>query len=183
MKRWFAAFTLVALVAGCNLIPTEPYIKTNYFDLGFPDKDRQMPNRRLVIREFRKSGPYLAKMVFRNSPNHLSFDEYNRWSMEPTELLERYFVLAYDLEESDDGEKLELEGEILQFEGDLQTNEVKLILRLTVRGAESDDVVLEDVFRCETTVDEMTANEFAKGMKIAVDDVISQLDRRLLSKK
>lgn len=175
-----AAFSL-AVLTGCGILSPEPYINTNYYDIGFPDASRGKLTKQVRIKPITVKGPYQNRMVFRMTDTQLAFDEYNRWSPSPTSMLERYLLMAYDMETSEKAPKTawELTGEILRFEADLNKKTVDLDLYVTIRKEKSNSVALEKLFRKQVVVDSVTGNSFAAGMRKAVNQILVDLDKEL----
>lgn len=181
MKTVFAGLCLILLMSGCSILSTEPYISTNYYDIGYPEKMRGVLDYQFNEIEFKTQGPYYEKMVFRRNNNQLAFGEYSRWATRPVKMLERYFRLAYDKTADDIPAQRQfcLTGEILQFEADLNTNMINVILEVTIKSCDGKKVICHDILQESIPVKTVTAESYAKNMQLAIDKIIAVIDKRM----
>ncbi|HJO93758.1 MAG TPA: hypothetical protein QF753_10190 [Victivallales bacterium] len=171
-------FSLLILT-GCSIFPPQNDIKTNYFDIGFPkDNKSKLFNTPVIVDRITTTGPYYEKMVFRTSPTHLEYDEFNRWISPPSKMLKRYFILALEnenIKEIDLNNKtLKLNAEILCIEADLNKKLITMILRITIYQGDNQDVEHTEIINIQESMPAVSANQFAEKLKIAVNSAIDK---------
>ena len=168
----------VLFIMGCNLISQQPYISTVYFDLGAPVKLEDRKNWNLDVLNFETSGPYQTRMVFRREPNIIEFDEFNRWSLPPAEMIKRYFLIAY---KSENGifpnvvEKYQLKGILVQLEADLQTKTINIIIHIAIIETKSGKEIFTKTFTEKIQVKEVTGVAFSKATKETINKIITEI--------
>ena len=177
---------LLCITSGCSIFSAQSERKVNYFDIGFPETSSSTAiNKPLVIGDFISITPYFARMAFRTSETYLEFDDYNRWSSNPAQMLQRYFILALDNKGIDEVDKkndfLELNATILSLEADTENKIVTLILRIEVLSGNSEAIEYSEIIRIEEPLKEITANQFAISLKVAVDKAVDKT-KNILSK-
>ena len=182
MKKIFFVLLGTLFLTGCGMLSTQPYIQTYYYDIGSPSSEMDKKNWNLEIMSFDTSGPYQHKMVFRTGPNSIEFDEFNRWSMTPAIMLNRYLLMVYDC--GDDArpeivKKYSLKGEIVQLEADLPQKKVTLALRLLLYETVSGDSLWTRTFRQVIPVKKVTGDSYAAAVKQATDKILNELDTQL----
>jgi len=184
LKINFLVVSLMLLGCGCSILPTPPEVPVHYFDIGFP-KPMEKSEVSVMITPFVTSGPYNARMVFRNSANSIEFDEFNRWSDSPAELLQRYFTLALGAGkvQKKDSKQLVLSGELLRFDGDLTNNTANLILAISIRDKDGKEPISRHIFREKVSVTEVTASGYAKGMEQAVGKIVTAVKAKIRKQK
>lgn len=185
MKKLILFLFCAILISGCSLLSTQPYIQTFYFDIGSPNTDIGKNNTNIQIMTVSKSGPYRERMVFRTSPNSVRFDEFNRWSMHPTEMVKRYLTMIYNdtYQVPKNGQKLySLNAEIVQLEGDLANNKILLALHFELYEEENDNIIWEKTFKQQIPVQKVTGESFAKAVQYGMDNIVKDLDMCLDSK-
>lgn len=184
MKRAIMLMCCAIIFSGCSLIPMQPYIQTYYFDIGSPEASLGTPQKDLTIMNIARSGPYREKMVFRTSQTSVRFDEFNRWSMPPTEMIKRYLTMIYETNNevgSEKGKKYSLNGELTQLEADLPNKKVNLTIRFELNQSDSNKNVWLKSFSQQIPVQKVTGQSFAKAVKFGVDNIIKELDMHLES--
>ncbi len=113
----FAVFTVLLLSGGCL---TENYQETSYYDLAPP---KQIKQDHVYIRSVENSSGVGSKLIYRRNDNKLLVDEYNKFILQPDELLKRYLVST--LGGATTG-AIPVDLDILRFDADLATKEVYL---------------------------------------------------------
>jgi len=178
-KFFLGLFLFLSLFSfsGCSIFPHQNDTKTNYFDIGFPKKNKaNQLNTPIIIERVTTIGPYYEKMVFRTSTNHLEYDEFNRWISPPSKMLKRYFILALEnknIREIDTNSKvLKLNIEILRLEADLNQKLITLLIRITIH---QDNIEYSEIIDIQESMPEVSANQFAEKLKIAIDNAINQI--------
>ena len=172
----------VLFIMGCNLISQQPYIRTVYFDLGTPTSIIRGKNWNLDVVNFETSGPYQKRMVFRKEPKIIEFDEYNRWSLQPAEMVQRYFMLAYN---SENGifptveEKYLLKGIVVQLEGDLQNKVINIIIHIAIIETKTGKEIYNRTFIEKVPVREVTGASFAKATKDTLEKIITEISPQI----
>lgn len=174
------------LLAGCSLIPMQPYIQTYYYDIGTPKEHVLKKSWNLEIMSFDTSGPYQQRMVFRTGPNSIKFDEFNRWSMVPASMFKRYLLMVYDC--GDDNQpnvlkKYSLNAEIVQLEADLPNKMVNLAVRFSFYETVKGNTIWTRTFKQQIPVEKITGDSYAAGVKQAMDNIIQDLDTHLQEAK
>jgi len=168
----------VLFIMGCNLISQQPYINTVYFDLGAPEKLEEKKNWNLDVANFETSGPYQTRMVFRREPNIIEFDEFNRWSIPPAEMMKRYLLIAY---KSENGifpnvvEKYLLKGVLVQLEANLQKKTINIIIHIAIVETKSGKEIFTKTFTEKVPVKKITGAAFAKATKDTLNKIITKI--------
>ena len=170
---------LSSLTSGCSIFSAQPERKVNYFDIGFPDTSQstslKMP---LIINSFVSTSPYFARMVFRTSEMYLDMDDYNRWSSPPALMLKRYFILALESKSIDEVVMskafLELNATILSLEADTQKKLVTLIIKIDIKYGQNESLVNSEIIEIQEPLTEVSANQFAKTLRIAADKAVEK---------
>ena len=182
MQRTFLLLISAIILSGCNLIPAQPYIQTYYFDVGTPETAIKSNHQNIDITEVKRSGPYCERMVFRTSPNSVRFDEFNRWSMLPDEMIKRYLEMVYTCEADHQKEKIySLQAEIVQLEADLANNKVLVGINFELYTADNNNKIWEKTFSQQISVQKVTGESFAKAAQHGIDNIIKELDMHLTS--
>ena len=167
-----AALPLFIFTA-CSIIPEPEAIQVNYYDIGFPVKTYSgLPS--IKINTFSGTLGNETKMLFRTAPNKISIDIYNQWSQAPSNLLQRYFILAF----TDNGAAAPeyiLNGKILRMEGDLEKMQADIVVRVTVQRSSDSTVVLNTVLQASAPFKTKSASAFAEAMGTAVAEITQQL--------
>lgn len=182
MKKLLLLLFCVILITGCNLIPVQPYIQTYYFDIGSPDTNIGKNNTNVQIMTVNESGPYRARMFFRTSPTSVRFDEFNRWSMEPTEMIKRYMLMVYDSGNEinpKNQKKYGLNAELTQLEADLQNNKINLTIRFELYETQSENNLWIKTFRQQIPAQKITGESYAQAVKFGMDNIIKELDMNI----
>ncbi|MCP4177307.1 MAG: hypothetical protein GY756_06035 [bacterium] len=174
----FLLFSLLTFT-GCSIFPPQNDINTNYFDIGFPKSNKsKLLNTPVIIQRVTTTGPYYEKMVFRTSSTHLEYDEFNRWISPPSKMLKRYFILALEnenIKEIDLNNKtLKLNAEILCIEANLDKKLITMILRITIYQGDNQDVEHTEIINIQESMPEVSANQFAEKLKIAIDSAVDK---------
>jgi ABC-type uncharacterized transport system auxiliary subunit len=173
MRTFFGLFFCFFLF-GCSIIDTEPYKKVYYFDIGSPAVKYEIKTKHVGAVSVNAASPYFEKMVFRFSPNRVEFDEYNRWSSMPADILQHYIVMACIRDSNTDDAKLVLRVEIFRFEMDMQKKSAVCDLVFRIENTENGSSIWQNLYHQEVPVSALTAEAFAGAMQSAVDNVLKQ---------
>lgn len=181
MKIVISSLSLLFII-GCNIISQQPYIRTVYFDLGAPEIQEERKSWNLDVINFETSGPYQTRMVFRKEANIIEFDEFNRWSLTPSEMIKRYFLIAY---RSENGifpnvvEKYLLKGVLVQLEADLQTKIINIIIHISIVETKSGKEVFTKTFTEKIPVKTVTGAAFAKATKDTLNKIMTEISTKI----
>lgn len=177
MKNIVACVFIGVFLSGCGLFFRESYNKINYYDLSYPEVKQSIGDLGLSI--VKPDKPYSDKMVFRVSENRIEMDEFNRWSCNPSDLISKYFTLAFDFENSskDKSKRCLLSMEILRIEANLKTSSVELILKVSIQNSKNGDVVLKKTYSQTIPVEKVTGESFAKGVETAMGKICVELSQ------
>lgn len=173
--------------AGCSIFPKNPDIPVTYFDIGAPKETDSIKNLPQVnVLSVKTIDPYNERMVFRTSETLIEIDEYNRWASSPDEMIQKYFILAFDqnnlnkLQLKKDG-MLQINVQILCLESDLTKNTVKVSMTVEIRNFTDNNLVYTGIMTEEQKVDKVTAEKFAETVKMLVDRMLIRLSQNINS--
>ena len=175
-----AAVCPLYLFTACSILPVPDSTPVSYYDIGFPEKPYSgVPP--LKINAFSGSVGNETKMVFRTGPNKISIDIYNQWSQSPSNLLHRYFILAFSGSET--APKYIIDGKILRFEGDLDAMQADIMIRVIVKNAADSKVVLNSVIEGSAPFKTKSASAFAEATGTAIADITRKLAEQIKALK
>ncbi len=179
MKNIVPCVLIGIFLSGCGLFFREPYNKVNYYDLSYPKEKQSIGDLGLSVSGIKADKPYSDKMVFRVSENRIEMDEFNRWSCNPSDLISKYFTLAFDFENSskDKSKWCLLSMEILRIEANLKTSSVELILKVSIHNSTNHNVVLKKTYSQTISVEKVTGESFAKGVETAMGKICAELSQ------
>ena len=183
MKNIVPCVLIAIFLSGCGLFFREPYNKVNYYDLSYPKEKQSIGDLRLSVSGIKADKPYSDKMVFRVSENRIEMDEFNRWSCNPSDLVGKYFTLAFENSSKDGSKSYNLSAEILRMEADLKSSSVILILQVSVQSPENGNAGIQWRCRLKNTysqtisVEKVTGENFAKGVEAAMVKICAELSQ------
>ena len=167
---------LLSLVAGC--FSTGNSSNTNYFSLSAPivsktNSFKVNTNYEIQVLPFTSTGPYSSNMVFVQPPNSIFFDSSNCWAQKPSIMLCNYFTLFLGhkiVTQSTNIKKYTLNGEILNFDGDLKSEKAicSIKLRLTDNNG---NIILSKVYSASSKMKKVSASGFAKAQSESVEEI------------
>lgn len=178
--------------AGCGIFSffdTAPYHPVSYFDIGAP-KNLSPTGLKVQIQPFVSEGPYDPPMVFKSGPYSVQFDQYNRWSQFPNNMLRRYFEL-YLNDPSTEADfsaipKYSLSATLVNFEGVLTPdgsevgNQAVLSLNVSVQDYANGKLLWTKLFHEVAPMPSRSAQSFAQAMAEAVAKVAPKVKDKLL---
>ncbi len=175
MKRLLiVGFALV--LCGCSIFPKGPDIQISTFDLGVPHADLNFGKCSLEAGDFQGKMPSRQKMIFRSGTNRLMADEFNRWSDVPPEMLKSFLDRAFAAKPADTGaRKLLVEGDIFQFEGNLDKMTADLEVELKVFELPGKKPVLKKIYKESVAFEGKDASLFAAAMSSAAKKIAESL--------
>ena len=186
------AVCLLLAATGCGIFSffdTEPYRPVSYFDIGSP-KNLSPTGLKVQIMPFVAEGPYDTPMVFKTGAYCVQFDQYNRWSQFPNNMLRRYFEL-YLNDPSTEADfsavpKYSLSATIVNFEGSLAPsgaeagNEAVLTLNVSVQDYTNGKLLWNKLFHEVAPMPSRSAQSFAQAMSEAVAKVAPKVKDKIL---
>lgn len=176
----------ILLISGCSIFPKTPNIPITYFDIGAPGEIESLKKAPQVnIQDVKTMDPYNERMVFRVSETHIEIDEYNRWASPPSEMIRKYFFIAFNQNgwnkaQLQGNERLELYVQILCLESDLTKKTVKVTLSVQIRKSFDGDVVYSEILSEQQSVDNITAEKFAETVKSLIDKILISISSSLI---
>jgi ABC-type uncharacterized transport system auxiliary subunit len=168
MKNLLMAVFLAAL-CGCSIFPRGPDFQVSSFDLGVPAGDLNFGKCSLDTGDFQGETPSHQKMVFRSGINRLLMDEYNRWSEIPPEMVKSFLNRAFAARPAEAGaKKLLVEGDLFQFEGNLDRMTADVQVELTVLELPGRTVVMKKIYSESVPFEKKDSAMFAAAMSSGV---------------
>jgi len=181
MKKSLILSSLLIFLVGCGILSSEPYIKTYFFDIGTPIVKIDTAKYAIDKIIFSTSNMYRQRMVFRMAPNTVVFDEFNRWSMMPDALFERYFIMAIkDTAHRDIDAKqvhYSLVGKVMLLEADLDSKTISVGLQISLfETSEYKKLLWKRLFIQKKPVQKITGSIYAKTVRELVDNIINEVN-------
>jgi hypothetical protein len=170
MKQFFLSCCfLLTLVCGCSLLPEAGYREPAYYDLNVLEEKSSVPLQ-LSLNFFSDLTGNGTRMVTRSGSGTLSFDEMNRFSAPPVQLIKRR--LASFFPPAQQTAAAGLSAELLRFEYLADKQSVRMVMdcRLRFQGKEK-------VFRYDG--EEKAEGPDMKDAAEAFERCILSLGRRL----
>lgn len=169
MKRFLYCSALFLLCGGCSLLPRAEYTEPAFHDLNVLEEKSAVPFQ-LVLNSFSDLTGNGTRMVTRDSRGVLSFDESNRFSAPPVQLIKRR--LASFFPPVQQKKVTALSAELLRFEFLESRQSVRMVMdcRLRFQGGEK-------FFRHDT--EEKVQGTEAADIARAFEKCILSLARRL----
>ena len=120
-------------------------------------------------------------MCFRSGGNKIRLDSFSRWSQPPASLLQRYLALAIRGTVNGNSDTVEISGEIMRFDGDLDSKTAHICLLATVSKVNDDgsDLILRDIFSATMPFDGKSTSSFTKAMGAAAEKIAADLAARI----
>jgi ABC-type uncharacterized transport system auxiliary subunit len=167
---------------GCSILPDPEDQPIYYFDIGAPETKNQMKEVvKLSTVEFVVCEKTL--MSFRDGGNSVRFDEFNRWSDLPSNLLRKHFLLALNNTSSTKPNTLSqgksLDVYILRFDLDLQKKTANVTALFVIHGTDGRRIFWRTMIEAEKRVKTDSAAGFAEAMGAAVSDLTTRLVAKL----
>jgi len=164
-------------VCGCSVFRSAP--QTAYFDLGnsgIPESK----NYGFDIKNFSSDLPASTKMIFRRDSNEIEYDVYNNWAQTPQNLLTKYFIFYFNnphnqLESKYANKKLTIEGDLYNFECNMDTKEAVLSVRIKIIHNET--IILSKIYSVKEKMLMLTASDFSKAMAKAILKLAQQVEK------
>jgi len=180
------AGTSIFIISACSILPSPENIKILYYDIGFPAKTY---NTDIGI----QFSPIIGgigdetKMVFREAPNTIQFDSFNRWSNSPSKLVQCYLLLA--LNNKKDTIDYVINGEIVRFDCDLTKKTANLAIKITIKSYKAKNAdknfVSQIIYTSSIPIEKKRATAYAEGMQKAMAEITNKIvnDLKHLKKK
>lgn len=164
---------LIALFCGaCSIIPDPKPLDINYYDFGVPGADLPQLPPEIGLGTVKSATPGEKRMIFRDSPNHVRFDECNRWAAPPEDLLfSRLSALVPD--SSDPQKKGSLSVKIMRLECDLIKRSVSVELRFELSDANCKEILVR-TYSDSPALGDLSASNYALGVSGALDKAIKK---------
>ena len=157
-------------MSSCVGIGTSNFTPVHYYDLGRPDTVKNSLN----IDDISLEGAFKTRMLKRLKPESIQLDEYNRWSQSPDALLTHYLKLAFV-----PAGAVELNGEILSFENDLQQG--KAFFTFHYQLTRNDELIYKGVFHSKKKCTS-SASSFARAMAATAAELRRDISSHLNDK-
>lgn len=163
-------------VCSCSMFRSTP--STTHFDLG--DSTVSASKSYCIdIKNFSSDLPASTKMVFRKDSNEIEYDVYNNWAQTPQNILAKYLVFYFNTpnKETDSrcaNNKLIIDGNIYNFECNIDTKEAVLIVRIKI--IKNETIILNKIYSVREKMAMLTASDFSKAMAQATFKLAQQLE-------
>ena len=173
----FVAF----FATGCSILPQPQDQPVYYFNLGSPGKQNilnvpvELASVDFVVCE-------KTQMSFREGDNSVRFDEFNRWSDLPSNLLRRRLIMTLSNINSSQKSALQqlgtLDVEILRFDFDLKNKTANVAASFVLRGGDGRKILGRTLIATESKA----RIETAAGYAVAMSAAVTEMTNRLVSK-
>jgi ABC-type uncharacterized transport system auxiliary subunit len=172
----------LVVYSGCGVLSKEPYVPTQYYDLGDPEPFPEL-DVRVDVRAFTCSGPYRNRMIYRVDSCKLTVDEYNRWIQPPNILLTRYLTEAFSQSISGDREKSSVlvGGDIVGFDIHVEQKIVRLIVLVEIIREPSGEILLERCISVTEPLSRTNPDAFAAAISGAAAKLAAEIRNALPS--
>lgn len=178
MKKILLIYLTPVVLCGCSIFNSQ---QVYYFKITEPLPVHGIANTQINVLPFTTAGLYDTKMVFIKDKNIVYFDQYNRWSEQPANLLTQYFSQCFASDNINSHlYNFNIEGQILRFEGNLDTRTALLVLHFNIYDRNTGKVVIRKTYTETTNLKKITASAFAEAISIATERVAEQLKQDII---
>lgn len=168
-KILLSVFVLLAVCSGCVQVnlPQSSGKETKQYSLLLPS-DFQAPERAVYVREFRTESPAKFKMLSRKGSS-LQFDSFAKWITTPTVMISSAYRKLYGSDNEDyKTAPYFLDGTILTFERNLDTNTADLKIQYCLVNRQTDKEVFKKLISSSVPLAGNSPADFASAMSKAV---------------
>ena len=112
----------------------------------------------------------------------MEYDVYNNWAQTPQNILTKYLIFYFNtpLKPADSkyANKLFIEGNIYNFECNLNTKEAVLNTRIKI--IQNDSIILNKIYSIRETMPKLTASDFSKAMAQAAFKLAQEIENNII---
>ena len=161
MKHFFLLIIMLTLVTITTSCIFRPPSTIKYYDINLPKPD----NGNTIDVTFpiiTTKGPYRTKMVWRKNKRDLYFDDMNRWTQSPDNLLKKYLELSFLKNTMSKSKPYKVYIEILLCEFNQDTKEVIFVAKYKIKSPNGKEQ--QYAIRLQRKNKEINADVFADSM-------------------
>ena len=161
MKQFFLLIIMLVLITITTSCIFRPPYTVKYYDIDLP-KSNNNNTIDVTFPIVTTKGPYRTKMVCRKNKRDLYFDDINRWSQPPENLLKKYLELSFLKNTMSNTKPYKVYIEILLCELNQDTKEVIFAAKYKIKSPTGKEE--QYAIRVQKKKQEINADVFADSM-------------------